>query len=83
MGNPVKAIAAYAGRGDLGRYRQSPGSLGQVVVKASVEACDVDGPGQSALLTYDGDAHTVTGGQLTLVPRTGDTGTDETEMTSA
>jgi hypothetical protein len=45
---------------------------------------EVSGPaGQSALLTYDGDAHTVTGGQLTLVPRTGDTGTDETEMTSA
>jgi transcriptional regulator with XRE-family HTH domain len=39
--------------------------------------------GQSALFTYDVDAHTVTGGQLTLVPRTGDTGTDETEMTSA
>jgi hypothetical protein len=44
---------------------------------------EVSGPaGQSALLTYDQDAHAVTGGQLTLIPRTADTSRSTTEVTS-
>jgi transcriptional regulator with XRE-family HTH domain len=45
---------------------------------------EVSGPaGETALLTYDGNAHTVTGGRLALVPGTGGTGSGEAEVTGA